>query len=161
MTATKVAVHQIQLVPSFSNVGGDAFYVSHRVVALMESRDGTSLIPPYVTPPHLNWPHFVLTEAKPVPVIATSRHVTRAVTGLTVRFYLGCSTYCVLIGRSHGEPGRFTDARFRWNEVRWGEVRGDESEMSDVISVFPRIVIYILKLIDHLRATRWTPPDYR
>ena len=31
---------------------------------------------------------------------------------VVTRFAVGCATYCVLIGRSHGEPSRSTAARF-------------------------------------------------
>jgi len=83
--------------------------------------------------PHLNWPvaSFHLhsgREATRFAVAATNqntligrrpvflRHVTRAV------FYVGCATFCVLIGRSHGELSRFIDAQFGWNEVSCGEI---------------------------------------
>jgi len=47
----------------------------------------------------------------------------RVTTGSTDCFWVGCTctTSCVLIGRSHGELGRFAATQFKWNQVSWDE----------------------------------------
>jgi len=52
------------------------------------------------------------------------RHVAKVVTRLAVGFHVACATYCVPIGRSHGELSRScTAAQFRRTEVGRDDVR--------------------------------------
>jgi len=53
-------------------------------------------------------------------------HVSKVVTRLTVGFYVGCMTNCVLIGRNHGKLSHFTGSQsLSSGEIGSIEVRVD------------------------------------
>jgi len=47
----------------------------------------------------------------------------------------------VLIGRSHGELGRFRAIQFRWNEISWHEVRWDLLHRQSLIRQTAKVVL--------------------